>query len=96
MGPSAQSVHSIAEDAVALLKELQVTEKVIVVGHSMGGIVASHIAATYPDMVRGVLLLGPVNPAPALADAFGERIKVVKKGKFFRFGVSNHCDRLRY
>jgi pimeloyl-ACP methyl ester carboxylesterase len=80
LGPSAQSVSSIDEDAVALLKELEVTKKVIVVGHSMGGIVASEIASTCPDLVRGVVLLGPVDPAPALADVFGERKKVVKNG----------------
>ncbi|TVY81120.1 putative aminoacrylate hydrolase RutD [Lachnellula suecica] len=78
LGTSAQSVSSIAEDAVALLKELKVTEKVVVVGHSMGGIVANHIAATYPELVRGVVLLGPVNPAPALAEVFGKRKEVVK------------------
>lgn len=78
LGSSAQSISSIAEDAVALLGELRVTEKVVVVGHSMGGIVASQIAATYPDLVRAVLLLGPVNPAPALADVFVKRIEVVK------------------
>jgi len=60
-----------------------VTEKVTVVGHSMGGIVASQIAATYPDLVRGVVLLGPVNPVPALAEVFGKRIEVVKKGQSF-------------
>jgi pimeloyl-ACP methyl ester carboxylesterase len=80
LGSSPQSVGSIAEGAMALLKDLNVTEKVIVVGHSMGGIVANQIAATYPELVRGVVLLGPVNPVPALAEVFGKRIEVVKKG----------------
>lgn len=67
--------------AVELLKDLNVTEKVTVVGHSMGGIVANEIAATCPGVVKGVVLLGPVNPVPAFAGVFGGRIEVVKKGQ---------------
>ena len=61
---------------------LNVREKVVMVGHSMGGIVASYLAAEYPDRVKGVVLLGPVNPMPALAEVFGTRIEVVKKGVY--------------
>jgi pimeloyl-ACP methyl ester carboxylesterase len=89
LGTSEQSSSSIAKDAIGLLDALKVQEKVVVVGHSMGGIVASYIAAEYPDRVKGVVLLGPVNPDPALADVFGKRIKVVKSGSYpFR-----HCSR---
>lgn len=52
----------------------------MVVGHSMGGTIASYIAAEYPERVKGVVLIGPVNPDPALADVFGKRIEVVKNG----------------
>jgi len=54
----------------------------MIVGHSMGGIVASYIAAEYPDRVKGVVLIGPVNPDPALASVFEKRIEVVKKGSY--------------
>jgi pimeloyl-ACP methyl ester carboxylesterase len=80
-GSSPQNVGSIAEVAVALLKDLDVTEKVTVVGHSMGGIVANQIAATYPELVKGVVLLGPVDPVPALAAIFEKRIEVIKNGQ---------------
>lgn len=76
-----QSVQSIADTAVALLDALKI-ETVFVVGHSMGGIVASHLAAEYPGRVKGVVLLGPVAPAPALAGIFEQRIQTIKKGMF--------------
>ncbi|PBP17160.1 alpha/beta hydrolase, partial [Diplocarpon rosae] len=76
-GAQEQSIESIAGDAIALLDALDVKE-VVVVGHSMGGMVASWLAAEYPARVKGVVLLGPVNPAPGLAEAFGKRVDVVR------------------
>jgi pimeloyl-ACP methyl ester carboxylesterase len=52
--------------------------KVVVVGHSMGAMVASELALFLP--LRGVVLLGPVHPTPALAKIFDERIQKVQKG----------------
>jgi len=46
----------------------------------MGGIVANYIAAEYQERVKAVILLGPVNPAPGMADVFAKRIEVVRKG----------------
>ena len=80
LGKAEQSVSSIANDAIAFLDALKVEEKVVVVGHSMGGLVANHIASEYPERVKGVVLIGPVNPNPALTDVFEKRIEVVKKG----------------
>jgi pimeloyl-ACP methyl ester carboxylesterase len=75
---SDQSIETITEDATGLLYALNIQENVIVVGHSMGGIVATHLAAQNPSLVTGVVLLGPVNPSPALAEPFEKRIEVVK------------------
>ncbi|KAK2630488.1 hypothetical protein QTJ16_001308 [Diplocarpon rosae] len=79
LGAQEQCIESIAGDAIALLDALEVKE-VVAVGHSMGGIVASWLAAEYPARVKGVVLLGPVNPAPGLAEVFGKRVHVVKAG----------------
>ncbi|KAH6673353.1 3-oxoadipate enol-lactone hydrolase-like protein [Halenospora varia] len=78
LGNGSQTIKSIAEDALAILDELKV-EKVVVVGHSMGGIVASFMASEWRERVRGVVLLGPVNPAPGLAEVFEKRIEAVKQ-----------------
>lgn len=80
LGSKEQSIKTIAEDALSLLDALDVKEKVVVVGHSMGGIVASLMAEMFTDRVKGVVLLGPVNPAEGLRDVFGKRVEVVKAG----------------
>jgi pimeloyl-ACP methyl ester carboxylesterase len=80
LGSGEQSIATIAEDAIAVLDAVKISEKVIVVGHSMGGIVASYLAATYPGRVKGVVLIGPVNPAPSIAPIFEKRIETVKAG----------------
>lgn len=83
LGQSAQSVKSISSDVIGLLDYLKIEGEVVIVGHSMGGIVASEIAASYPERVRGVVLIGPVNPQPQLATVFEQRIEAVKKGRKF-------------
>lgn len=80
LGSKEQSIKTIAEDALALLDALNVKEEVVVVGHSMGGIVASVMAEMFKERVKGVVLLGPVNPAEGLRDVFGKRVEVVKAG----------------
>jgi pimeloyl-ACP methyl ester carboxylesterase len=81
LGKSEQSITSISADVIGLIDHLSISEKVVMIGHSMGGIVASEIAATYPDRVRGVVLIGPVNPQPQLSAVFEQRIDAVKKSR---------------
>ncbi|TKA72237.1 hypothetical protein B0A49_05985 [Cryomyces minteri] len=71
-----QSVASLAADALAVLDALEV-RKAVVVGHSMGGIVAAHLAATASARIVAAVLIGPVLPSPAVADVFEKRIRVV-------------------
>lgn len=82
LGNTPQSIETITEDINGLLDALNVQGKIAVVGHSMGGILASCLAALRPDRVRGVVLIGPVNPSPGAAKAFEDRIEAVKKGVF--------------
>jgi pimeloyl-ACP methyl ester carboxylesterase len=49
---------SFAADIVALI-EARVGEPVVVVGHSLGGVVAGAVAALRPDLVRGLFLEDP-------------------------------------
>jgi len=78
IGKAEQSIATIAEDAVGLLDTLHIKEKIIVVGHSVGSTVVSYLAATYPDRVRAVVLLGPVNPDLAIVPVLEQRIEVIK------------------
>lgn len=56
-GPLPESIPQLADDAVALLDALHVTEPAVVCGLSMGGYVAQHIAARHPQRVRALVLV---------------------------------------
>src|SRR5512140_1393387 len=64
-GPYGLAAH--AEDCAAVL-EAVADEPVVAVGHSMGGFVATVLAARRPDLVRGVVLVDGGLPFPQ-ADA---------------------------
>ncbi|MBS2533620.1 alpha/beta hydrolase [Catenulispora sp. NF23] len=73
LGRSRITVDSHAADAIEILAGLDV-DRVLLVGHSMGGLVARAIAATRPDLVSGLVLLGAVSPpTPPAAQAIRNR-----------------------
>jgi pimeloyl-ACP methyl ester carboxylesterase len=74
-----QSIQSISDDIISLLDELKL-DKVVLVGHSMGGIVVCNVAAEYADRVEKLILVGPVHPTEKGHKTFADRIKLVKKG----------------
>lgn len=70
------SMASLADDATEVCREAAVTGAVVV-GHSMGGIVAVHMAARAAPLVRGVVILdSPILP-PA---GFGELVPGLIEG----------------
>ncbi|OJD32680.1 alpha beta [Diplodia corticola] len=75
-----QSVASLAADVLGVLDALGVP-KAIVGGHSMGGMVAAHLAAatSSADRVVAAVLIGPVYPSPAVAAVFDQRIATVER-----------------
>ncbi|EAE7686522.1 2-succinyl-6-hydroxy-2,4-cyclohexadiene-1-carboxylate synthase [Listeria monocytogenes] len=58
------AMESICEDLAGILQQLNVT-RCFVLGYSMGGRVATAFAATYPEMVRGLIL---VSSSPGLVE----------------------------
>jgi len=68
--PGAVAMSCFAEDLFALLDHLK-TGPVILVGHSMGGYIALAFAKAFPQMLRGLVLVGtkagPDSPESALA-----------------------------
>jgi pimeloyl-ACP methyl ester carboxylesterase len=54
--PGAYSMASFGEDVIALADRLGL-EKFVLGGHSMGGYVTLHVAATWPDRLAGIVLL---------------------------------------
>ncbi|WPJ96484.1 alpha/beta hydrolase [Coraliomargarita algicola] len=53
------SFHQLAQNTYDLLKSLKV-EQVQVLGHSMGGMLATRFALMYPDMATSLTLLNPI------------------------------------
>ncbi|KAF1852177.1 alpha/beta-hydrolase [Cucurbitaria berberidis CBS 394.84] len=53
------TIKDSADDAVALLEELKLTKDVLVMGHSMGGIMASVLTGLYPEIFRGLVIIDP-------------------------------------
>lgn len=53
------SFHALAQSTRSLLDHLEV-EQVSVVGHSMGGMLATRFALLYPERVGGLVLLNPI------------------------------------
>ncbi|MGB7338975.1 MAG: alpha/beta hydrolase [Phototrophicaceae bacterium] len=50
------SIENYAKDVVAFITALNL-EKVILVGHSMGGAIAQQVALDYPDVLTGLVLI---------------------------------------
>lgn len=55
--PTGYTPEESAEDLVAVLDEIGVTEPVFLLGNSYGGVVAMHAAVGAPDRVGGVVLV---------------------------------------
>lgn len=63
--------REMADDIVELLDFLKV-DSAIIVGHSMGGAVAGHLAALYPRYVQAVAILDKSAAGPAQAEILSE------------------------
>ncbi|MBV1856745.1 alpha/beta fold hydrolase [Catellatospora tritici] len=69
--PGEYSFELMRDDVVALLDRLEL-DRVVLVGHSLGGVVSYLIAQAYPDRVAGLVLEEPPPPRP-LARTVGPR-----------------------
>lgn len=78
---SKYSVRDHARSVIATLDRLKVRQPVTVVGHSMGCLVAAHLAATHPKRVKRLVLYAP----PLFADepVFPRHAK--KRERYFAF-----------
>lgn len=56
--PSGLSLEAVGAHITVLMDKLMI-DRFAVVGHSMGGVVASYLAATFPDRVWGTVLAAP-------------------------------------
>lgn len=59
------AVHDHVSSVMASLERSVKNDKIIIIGHSMGCLIASHIATLYPEMVKRLVLYEP----PLFADS---------------------------
>lgn len=92
---SSQSITSIADQTFELLSHLTALDElphmgIVIVGHSMSAITACEMAIASPERtaagkkainIIGLVLIGPVVPSDASAQAFAQRIDTVNKGE---------------
>lgn len=76
------SVQSFADDLVWLCDQLHV-QKPVVVGHSMGGVIAVGLAALFPDMPSAIVTLdSPIVPPQAIRDTIAPLITALKTPQY--------------
>jgi pimeloyl-ACP methyl ester carboxylesterase len=77
-----QTVETIAKDVVALISQLCLDLKsTVLIGHSMGGMIACELGSL--QTYAAIVLIGPVNPTPAVAEVFVARIQTVQERKWY-------------
>lgn len=74
-----QSVSTMVADFAGVLDALKI-RKAAIVGHSLGGTVALHLATQCPDRIVAVVAIGPVHPTASTGGIFEKRIQVVSEG----------------
>ena len=71
--PGPYSRLDLAGDVVAVLDSLGV-EKTLLVGHSMGGIVAMETALQFPERIAGLILIGTTSECRSKVAEWYERV----------------------
>ena len=102
-GPAPTTLADHTDDAAALLEQLELAPAVIV-GWSVGGIIALDLAVRYPDRVAGLVLLEPPlhakrHPTPRLIRGVvggviaGRRDPAAGADRFLRWALWNNAHR---
>ena len=52
---------NIAEELKRLIDEISHDEKIVIIGHSQGGMYATEFCGIYPEIVKGLILLDPLS-----------------------------------
>lgn len=76
------SLDVFASDLNALIGKLNIG-KAIILGHSMGGMIAQVFALTYPERVKALILYGTISSSPPIGHVWGpwgrESIRLIEE-----------------
>ena len=87
--PAGWSTADMARDQAQVMDLLGI-EQADIVGVSMGGMIAQHLAAAYPEKVRKlVLVVTAPRPNPILLESVEEWVSLARKGDHTAFVQSN-------
>ena len=102
LGAEPRTTAAAARDAKNLLETLEVTEPVVLIGHSYGGLCAQHFSKLYPQQVKGLLLvdstsdsLEKLDELPDLADDASDDKWLEECGKFAELDESELKQMIR-
>lgn len=56
-----RSPKNISNELFQILKKLSTTEKIVLIGHSQGGLYVQQFARLYPQFVKGLVLIDPLS-----------------------------------
>lgn len=89
-GPTPRDGHAIVADLAALLDALGETAPVVLVGHSMGGLMVRLFALTHPKRVLGLVFVDAVTPEVMASAVGAHAVRVF--GQMLR--ITTHTARL--
>lgn len=102
LGTEPRTTAAAARDAKNLLETLEVTEPVVLIGHSYGGLCAQHFSKLYPQQIKGLLLvdstsdsLEKLDELPDLADDASDDKWLEECGKFAELDESELKQMIR-
>ena len=87
--PEGYTTKEMAADQAAAMEQLGI-QKADVLGVSMGGMIAQHLAISYPEKVgKLILAVTSARPNPILTESIGEWVSCAKRGDHTAFMDSN-------
>ncbi|KAI0414671.1 Alpha/Beta hydrolase protein [Xylaria grammica] len=78
--PKSTSIDLYVDDCKAVISHFGL-DRIILVGHSLGGLISLHLASKIPHAIAALVLFGPVWPPPAGSQAaLASRAAAVRQG----------------